>query len=201
MMSSVLLSPQLILYSMALGAKALAVRVVSCLLCSFTAGLLVHFLFGNKPFFDFSGFDEQNVIDSNPNFFHRFLKYFGRSIRKTGPWFLAGVFAAVFFRLYLPQGIIRSVFGEKRAAEVLAGAAIGLPFHACGCGSIPLLRQWMLKGMSTGSAAAFMLTGPSTGLMNLGTARTVLGMKKYLAYVLFIIVFAFITGMITNLLV
>lgn len=41
MMSSILLNPQLILYSAALGGTVLAVRIVSCFLCGIVAGLLI----------------------------------------------------------------------------------------------------------------------------------------------------------------
>lgn len=51
MMSSILLNPQLILYSAALGATALTVRIVTCFLCGVTAGLLVRIFFCRKPFF------------------------------------------------------------------------------------------------------------------------------------------------------
>lgn len=53
MMSSVLLNPQLLFYSTALGGAAMAVRLVSCILCGIAAGLVVHFAYGKKPFFDF----------------------------------------------------------------------------------------------------------------------------------------------------
>ena len=56
MMSSILLNPQLIVYSAALGSTALTVRLVSCFFCGVVAGLLVRFFYGNKTFFDFSGF-------------------------------------------------------------------------------------------------------------------------------------------------
>ena len=38
----------------------------------------------------------------------------------------------------------------------------------CGGGTIPLLIQWLVDGMSMGSAAAFMITGPATKITNLG---------------------------------
>ena len=57
MMSSILLNPQLIIYSAALGGTVLAVRIVSCFLCGIAAGLLLLFLYRGKPFFNFSGFD------------------------------------------------------------------------------------------------------------------------------------------------
>lgn len=40
-MCSILLNPQLILYSTALGTTALVVRIVSCFLCGIAAGLLI----------------------------------------------------------------------------------------------------------------------------------------------------------------
>ena len=42
MMSSILLNPQLIIYSTALGGTALAVRIISCFVCGCAAGLLIH---------------------------------------------------------------------------------------------------------------------------------------------------------------
>ena len=41
MMSSILLNPQLIIYSAALGGAVLTVRIVSCFLCGIVAGLLI----------------------------------------------------------------------------------------------------------------------------------------------------------------
>lgn len=54
MISSILLNPQLIIYSAALGGTVLTVRIASCFLCGITAGLLLHFLYRDKPFFNFS---------------------------------------------------------------------------------------------------------------------------------------------------
>ena len=51
MMSSILLNPQLIIYSAALGQTVLAVRVISCFLCGIAAGLLIRFACGGRPFF------------------------------------------------------------------------------------------------------------------------------------------------------
>jgi len=58
MMSSMLLNPQLLIYSAALGETALWVRFFTCLLCGITAGVLVRLFFKNKPFFNFKNFGE-----------------------------------------------------------------------------------------------------------------------------------------------
>ena len=68
-MSSILLNPQLIIYSAALGETVLTVRIVSCFLCGIVAGLLILFFYKDKPFFNFSGFDEPKSRDTDPQSF------------------------------------------------------------------------------------------------------------------------------------
>lgn len=80
-------------------------------------------------------------------------------------------------------------------------ATIGVPMYACGGGTIPLLQGWLANGMSMGSAAAFMLTGPSTKITNLGALKIAMGMKNFILYILFVMGFSFLTGIIVNILV
>ena len=77
-------------------------------------------------------------------------------------------------------------------------ATVGVPLYACGGGTIPLLQAWLMDGMSMGSAAAFMITGSSTKITNLGALKIVLGMKNFLIYLAFVMVFSFITGLAVN---
>lgn len=69
MMASILLNPQLIVYSTALGAAALLARIASCAVCGLTAGLLVFVFYGDKPFFNFSGFQAAASHDTAPTCF------------------------------------------------------------------------------------------------------------------------------------
>ena len=77
-------------------------------------------------------------------------------------------------------------------------ATIGVPLYACGGGTIPLLQQWLWDGMSMGSAAAFMITGPATKITNLGALKIVLGARNFVLYWAFTILFALMTGWIAN---
>lgn len=52
--------------------------------------------------------------------------------------------------------------------------------------------------MSVGSAASFMLTGPSTKITNLGALKIALGIKRFLLYLAYVMVFSLITGMFVN---
>ena len=76
-----------------------------------------------------------------------------------------------------------------------------VPLYACGGGAIPLLREWLLPGMSMGNAATFMLTEPSTKITNLGALKIVLGIKWFLLYTGFVVVFSLVTGLTANILV
>ena len=199
MMTSILLNPQLIVYSAALGAKALAVRIVSCFLCGVAAGALVRLFYRNRPFFDFSGFDGPVNRDADPNPFFRLLKNIGRNIRATGPMFLLGVALSAVFRRYVPEELLTKLFGGNQAWGVLMAATVGVPLYACGGGTVPLLRQWLAEGMRLGSAAAFMITGPATKITNLGALKIVLGAKRFLLYLAFVMLFSLLTGLLVNL--
>jgi uncharacterized membrane protein YraQ (UPF0718 family) len=200
MMTSILLNPQLILYSAALGPAALTVRIVSCFLCGIAAGVLVRVFYKGKEFFNFSGFEEPKSRDTDPNLFLRLLKNIGRNIKATGPMFLLGIALSALFQRYVPQDVMVRFFGGNEAWGVLMAATIGVPLYACGGGTIPLIQQWLAEGMSLGSAAAFMITGPATKITNLGALKIVFGIKKFLLYIAFVMLFSFITGLAVNLL-
>ena len=199
MMASILLNPQLIIYSAALGPKVLAVRIISCFLCGIAAGLLLNRFYKDKPFFDFTGFDERASRDTHPNLLIRYLLNVWRNVKATGPYFLAGIALSALFQRYVPQDLMVSVFGGNEAWGVLMAATIGVPLYACGGGTIPLLREWLMTGMSIGSAAAFMITGPATKITNLGALKIVLGVRRFLLYIGFVMCFATVTGLIVNL--
>lgn len=201
MMSSILLNSQLIIYSAALGGTVLTVRIVSCFFCGITAGLLIRFFYRDKPFFNFTGFDEPETRDTDPNMLRRYLKNLWRNVRATGLYFLIGVLLSALFQRYVPAEAMTALFGGNEALGVLMAATVGVPLYACGGGTIPLLQAWLMDGMSMGSAAAFMITGPSTKITNLGALKIVLGLKNFVVYIGFVMAFSFLSGLVVNLLV
>lgn len=200
MMGSVLLNPQLIIYSAALGASALAIRIVSCFICGIAAGLLINIFYQrkNRSFFNFTGFTAALNRDTDPNLFMRLLKNIGRNIKITAPYFLIGILISAMFQRYVPDDIMIRIFGNNRAFGILMAASTGVPLYVCGGGTIPLLSYWLSNGMSMGSAAAFMITGPATKITNLGALKIVLGMKRFIIYILFSLIFAFFTGVLVD---
>ena len=198
MMSSILLNPQLILYSAALGSTVLAVRILSCFLCGIVAGLCVRWFYKGKSFFHFSGFEEPKSKDTDPNILLRYIKNLRRNIKATAPYFLLGLILSAVFQRYVPAEIMTGLFGGNEAWGVLMAAAIGVPLYACGGGTIPLLRQWLWEGMSVGSAASFMLAGPATKITNLGALKIVLGAKGFFVYLAYSMLFSLAAGFLVN---
>ena len=199
MMASILLNPQLIIYSAALGAIALTVRIVTCFLCGCAAGFLMFTFYRDKDFFDFEGFKKRENHDTHPNLLIRYLLNFKRNVKATGLYFLIGILLSALFQRYIPQGFMVNAFGGNEAWGVLMAATIGVPLYACGGGTIPLLQGWLFDGMSLGSAAAFMITGPATKITNLGALKISMGWKHFALYIVFIMVFSFVSGLVVNL--
>lgn len=202
MLSSVLLNPQLIAYSAVLGPVLLTVRILSCFACGVLAGLLVRVFWVKKgrSFFKFTAFRERpSDRDTDPRIPVRFLKNMLRNLRATGPYFFFGIALSALFQRYVPPEAMTAVFGGNEAWGVLTAAAAGVPLYACGGGTVPLLQTWLWKGMSPGSAAAFMITGPATKITNLGAFKTILGLPYFLLYIAYAAVFATACGLLVNL--
>ena len=198
MMSSILLNPQLLITSGILGPEALAVRFLSSLLVGIGAGLCVKFFYKGRNYFDFTGFSGTSSRDTDPDPVKRFLKNLGRNIRATAPWFLVGVLLSALFQRYVPAEAFAELFGEQEGFGVLLAATIGVPLYACGGGTVPLLQQWLVSGMSMGSAAAFMVTGPATKITNLGALKIVLGVKRFVLYLIYVILVSVVIGLVVD---
>jgi uncharacterized protein len=199
MMSSILLNPQLILYSAALGKTILIIRIVTCLLCGISAGLLVHYFFNKKSFFNFTGSHVPANRDTDPNLIIRLLKNIWRNIRVTGVYFLVGIALSAIFQRYVPADKFATLFGSgNRGFGLLMAATVGVPLYMCGGGTIPILMAWLDHGMSMGSAAAFMISGPATKITNLGAVKIVLGMRHFIFYFAISMLFALLSGIIVN---
>ena len=201
MMSSILLNPQLIIYSAALGWFLLTIRILSAFLCGIAAGGLVRLFFikRSKTYFSFDRFDEPKSRDTDENLCKRLLFNFGRNIKATAPWFLLGVLLSALFQRYVPPEAVSRLFGKgNEGFGLLMAATVGVPLYVCGGGTIPLMLQWLSDGMSNGSAAAFMITGPATKITNLGALKIVLGAKNFALYIAFVMLFSLVTGAIVN---
>ena len=199
MTSSVLLNPQLIAYSAALGPRLLFLRSLFSLVCGLCAGLLVRLFFRDTSFFCFDAFAEPEGRDTDPDITLRFAKNIGRNLRATAPGLIIGISLAALFQLYVPAEGFARLFGSKWRLGVIIAASMGIPLYACGGGAIPLLAEWLANGMSEGAALSFMISGPATKITNLGALKIVLGSRHFCFYIAYIMLFAVLAGVLTDL--
>lgn len=139
----------------------------------------------------YTGIADVDIMDEN-GFMSR------RNIRAAEGWFFMGIVLSALFQRYVPAEVMTDLFGVNQAFGVLMAAAIGVPLYACGGGTIPLLQGWLLDGMSMGSAAAFMITGPATKITNMGAVKIVLGIRRFVIYIVYVILFSLLAGLLVN---
>lgn len=198
MISSILLNPQLIIYSAILGKKILYIRIVSAFLCGVIGALLIKIFYKEKSFFNFNKLREPINRDIHPNMLIRLLQNIYRNIKGTYIYFLIGIILSALFQRYINPETFNTIFIKNNILGILFASIIGVPLYVCGGGTIPLLRSWLNSGMSIGAASAFMLTGQATKITNLSAIKIVLGIKNFTIYMIFIFIFSFITGVFVN---
>jgi uncharacterized protein len=199
MMSSILLNPQLLIFSGVLGSKVFTLRIVSSILTGILAGVLVFFFFKKRSVFKFSAFSESSNRDIHPNLLIRLIKNIWRNIKTTGIYFLAGILLTALFQRYVPNDAFAELFGKQKGFGILMAATLGVPLYICGGGTIPLLLDWLHRGMSLGAATTFMVIGPATKITNLGALKIIFSTRNFFIYILFVVVISILSGVLADL--
>ena len=112
------------------------------------------------------------------------------------PILFIGVFVAGFVMPFLPQELIEKTVGSNSITGNLVASVFGAFMYFSTLTEIPILQALIAKGMNQGPALALLLAGPSLSLPNMLVVRRVLGNKKTAVYVLLIIFYSTIGGLI-----
>jgi len=112
------------------------------------------------------------------------------------PILFIGVFVAGFIMPFLPEGLIVKWVGSNSIFGNLVSAIFGAFMYFSTLTEIPILQALIAKGMHGGPALALLLAGPSLSLPNMLVIRKILGNKKTVVYVLLVIVYSTVAGLI-----
>ncbi len=112
------------------------------------------------------------------------------------PLLFIGVFIAGFIMPFLPQSLIESLVGTNSLSGNIVASVFGAFMYFSTLTEIPILQALLAKGMNQGPALALLLAGPSLSLPNLLVIRKVLGNKKTAVYLLLVIFYSTIAGLI-----
>jgi uncharacterized membrane protein YraQ (UPF0718 family) len=192
MISSILLNPTLLVMSFALGAGPALIRLLVSLLGGLLAGLLTILFFRERQVFRFS------LFEAEPRKKKTFWADVLKALRITAPYLLIGIILTALFDQYFPKELLAQLFGKNRGLGILFAVSLSVPFYVCGGGTIPLLAAWLQSGMSMGSAVAFMIAGPATKITNLGAVKIILGLRNFMIYLVYYVLFALIAGILVD---
>lgn len=199
--SSILINPNLFIFSLALGAPIALMRLFLSIAAGILAGVFIKRLpVGNV--FDFERYQaspERRIEKSTK--LKSFIKTAGRSASKTGKNLLIGIVLTALFDKFFPRELFYSLFSANKGMGVLFAASMGVPIYFCGGGTIPLINAWLQQGMSLGSAAAFMITGPATKLNNLTAIKNITKGRGFVMYIIYSIAFGTISGLSIDLII
>ncbi len=195
MISSILLNPNLLLMSVSLGMPIALFRLFSAVAAGVLAGILVKIFFRKRSLFRLTENEGSGMVSRKRK---KLLNDIHKSITITAPYLLAGILLTALFDRYFPKGYIVAAFGQNRGLGILFAVSMGVPIYACGGGSIPLLKLWLHEGMTVGSAIAFMLSGAATKFTNLGAVKIILGLRNFIIYIVFNILFSICAGLLAN---
>ena len=112
------------------------------------------------------------------------------------PILFIGVFVAGFIMPFLPESLIVKLVGSNSISGNLVSATFGAFMYFSTLTEIPILQALIAKGMHSGPALALLLAGPSLSLPNMLVIRKVLGNTKTIVYVLLVILYSTIAGLI-----
>lgn len=116
------------------------------------------------------------------------------------PLLFVGVFIAGFIMPLLPATLIQNLVGSNTILGNLIASIFGAFMYFSTLTEVPIIQALMAKGMAAGPALALLLAGPSLSLPSMLVIRKVLGTKKTIVYVLIVIIYSTIAGLIFGLL-
>lgn len=127
---------------------------------------------------------------------HEWLKETWSFTKMLLPILFIGVFIAGFIMPFLPESLIVKLVGTNSVSGNLVSSIFGAFMYFSTLTEIPILQALIAKGMNQGPALALLLAGPSLSLPNMLVVRRILGNKKTAVYVLLVIFYSTIAGLI-----
>jgi uncharacterized membrane protein YraQ (UPF0718 family) len=104
-----------------------------------------------------------------------FLLIFTSIAIEALPFILVGAIASAAIAVLLPDGALGSLARLPRALQIPAAALGGFAFPVCECGSVPVARRLIARGVNPGAGVAFMLASPVLNPLVLGSTWVAYG--------------------------
>ena len=89
-----------------------------------------------------------------------FTIVFGSLLVEAVPFIVLGAFVSAGIEVLVPASTFTKIGRLPRALQMPAAAMAGVTFPVCECGSVPVARRLIAKGLAPSAAVTFMLAAP-----------------------------------------
>lgn len=131
--------------------------------------------------------------------------YLDIQIRQIAPYWALGIVlgsaVSVFGKKYIHGAFAK--IGQRKMGwlGVIPASLLGIASPLCMYGTIPIAASFSEQGVKDDYLAAFMITGPATKITNLGAMKIVLGWKRFVIYLAYVMLFSLTTGLLVDLII
>ena len=112
------------------------------------------------------------------------------------PLLLVGVFAAGVLTALIPENFLGTYVGTNTLLPTLAAVLFGVFMYFPTLVEVPMAKMFLGLGMAKGPLLAYLLADPVISLPTILVVRRLMGGKRTLVYILLIILFTTISGLI-----
>ena len=178
-----------------LGLGFAVIRPVAALVTGVCGGLLVNRLVRE----DTDGVSAASSCHvESGNKVWRVLRYaYFDMIQDIGLRLVIGLLVAALINVAVPDEFFLS-FGKQPLLQMLVILAVAVPMYICSTGSIPVAAALMMKGLSPGAALVMLMAGPAVNIASILVVRKSMGARFTWLYLLTIVGFSILFGMLVN---
>jgi uncharacterized membrane protein YraQ (UPF0718 family)/copper chaperone CopZ len=127
---------------------------------------------------------------------------FGKELVKLtiemAPYLMLGFLFAGILYAWFPTEKMVKYLGKNNSASVFNAALLGVPLPLCSCGVIPTGISFYRNGASKGSAVAFLISTPQTGVDSIMVTWSLLGWPLAILRPFIALVTGMLGGILTN---
>lgn len=89
-----------------------------------------------------------------------FFLVFGSLLIEAVPFILLGAIVSAFIEVFVPKSVFEKLALLPRPLQLPVSGLAGAAFPVCECGSVPVARRLIVKGLAPSAAVTFMLAAP-----------------------------------------
>ena len=178
-----------------LGLGFAVIRPVAALVTGVCGGWLVNRLVKEET--EISPVGSSCHVESG-NRVWRVLRYaYYDMIQDIGLRLVIGLLLAALIQVVIPDEFFLH-FGSNPLVQMLVILVVAVPMYICSTGSIPVAAALIMKGFSPGAALVMLMAGPAVNIASILVVRKALGNRFTAIYLLVIVGFSILFGLLVN---